>query len=230
MPTSGTTTFNLTAAQIVTYAFQKLGLVRGGGAPTANELAEGVQELDALLKAWTANGPFISTKASGTFPLVSATASYDLTTLRPLRILQASYRDSSNRSIPMIGLTRDAYFNLPLRDVAGIPTQYFFDPQRAAFTFYTWPVLAVATTEVIEVVYQRRIQDVGIATNTLDIPQEHLRMVGYNLAEALLPNYGLSDQVAQLVVAEAQKLKQEVLDFDRDDLVTFQPGALHGGW
>lgn len=226
MTTSGTVTFNLTASQIIGYAFRKMGVVRGGGVPSANELAEGVEELDALLKSWAAKGPFISTKANGTFPLVSATASYDLTTLKPLRILQANFRDANNRGIPMIGLTRDAYFNLPLRDVAGIPTQYFFDPQRATYTFYTWPVLASSTTEAIEIVYQRRIQDVGVSTNTLDIPQEHLRMVGYNLAEALLPSYGLADKVAEIIVAKAQELKQEAMDFDRDDLVTFEPGAL----
>lgn len=237
MTTSGTISFTLTVAQVIQFAYQKLGLVRSGGTPTANELQEGIAELNAMLKEFAMEGLPIFTKTNGSFALTAATASYDLNTLpagtplQPLRIIQANYQtaDATPREIPMIELSRGDYSNLPVKTTPGIPTQFFFDKQNTTATFYTWPVLASPTTEQINLIYQRRIQDAGSASDTLDIPQEWLSMVGYNLSLRLIPNYGLSDDVAKIVALEAQRLRQMAEDYERDNDVYFRPQRGYGG-
>jgi len=141
-----------------------------------------------------------------------------------LRILQANYQDVNGREIPMFSMSRDDYFNLPIKNNAGVPTQYFFDPQPTfgQGNFYIWPMKASVTTEQINMIYQRRIDDV-VATSALGVPQEWLSTVGYNLAVMLLPNYGLTDESAKLVVAQAAQLKQQAMDYDRDDSVQLKP-------
>jgi hypothetical protein len=228
MTTSGTTTFTLTAAQVIAYALRKIGIVRGTQAVPADDAEDARIELEVMMKEWALTGPYITTKAEGSVTLVNATQSYDLTGTQPLRILHARYRNASGLDLPMEPLTRDEYYDLPNKASAGTPTQYFFDPQSATQTLFIWPVQATVTTETVKYTYQRRIQDIGVITNTIDVPQEWLSTVGYGLAARLLDEYGIADQVAERVHSRAGQLRQIAMDFDRDPVILMQPESRQG--
>jgi hypothetical protein len=170
-------------------------------------------------------GPHLWTKTEGSITMTSATQSYNLvSTLNPVRVLSMRYRDTSSRDLPMEELSRDEYFDLPLKTSAGIPTQYFFDPQRGAPTLYVWPVKATITTETLRVTYQRRIEDIDSLDNDIDIPQEWFETLRYCLADRLLDEYGQSDGVAQRIMARAAQLRLQAEDFERDTFVQFGVG------
>lgn len=199
-----------------------------GTTANATEAASALIELELMLKDWAKDGPFLFTKREATQALTANDADYTLSASLPVRIIEARYRDTSSpaHDIPMQPLTRDEYFELPVKTATGVPTTYYFDPygSGAGGILYIWPLLASATTEAIRYTYQRRIEDIDDLTNNLDIPQEYLGTVGYALADRLLDDYGVSDKVGDRITARAQEMLQKAKDFEREDFTFFRPG------
>lgn len=223
MSTSGSVGFTLTAAQVITYALKKIGVVRAGGAATGEAAEDARLELEMMLKEWALTGPCLFTRREGRVTLTANTQSYALSDTMPLRILHARYRDASGRDMPMDALTREEYFDLPLKSARGIPSQYYFDPRGAASELYVWPVLAAVNGETIEYTYQRRIEDIGVIANSIDIPQEWLSTLGYGLAARLLDDYGIAGDIGGRIRERAQSLRQLAMDYEREDTAYFIP-------
>lgn len=211
---------------MVSYALRKIGVLPMGATASADESANALIELELMLKQWAFDGPFLFTKRESSQTLVASTAAYTLSSSLPLRIIEARYRDTSSpvNDLPMQPLTRDEYFTLPNKTATGTPTTYYFDPQPSGGVLYVWPLLASATTESVRYTYQRRIEDLDLLTNNLDIPQEWLGTVGYCLADRLLDDYGVSDKVGDRITARAMEMLQKAKDFEREEFHFFRPG------
>lgn len=205
---------------------RKIGVLAIGATANADEAANAVIELELMLKEWALTGPYLFTKIESSQTLVASTAGYSLTSTRPLRIIEARYRDTSSpvSDLPMQPLTRDEYFTLPTKTSTGIPTTFYFDPQPSAGTLYIWPLLSSATTESIRYTYQRRIEDIDSLNNNLDIPQEWLGVCGYALAARLLDDYGIADGISERIMARSEDGLQKARDFEREEFTYFRPG------
>lgn len=195
-----------------------------GATGDTDEAAAALVQLELMLKDWALKGPYLFTKRETSQTLVSATASYTLSTTKPIRIIEARYRDTNGIDLPMQALTRDEYFTLPNKSAAGIPTTFYFDPQVANPVIYVWPVLATATTEAIRYTYQRRIEDIDDLSNNIDIPQEWHDTLCYALAARLLDDYGIADAVAERITARSEAMLQSARDFEREEFVFMRPG------
>lgn len=223
MALSGSVDFSINARELITKTLRKLNVLGLPQALDADEAEDVRVELNMMLKGWQRSGPHLWKKTEGSVMLTNATASYDLTaTLNPLRILSMRYRDTASRDLPMRPFTREDYFDLPLKTSSGIPTQYYFDPQRGAPTLYVWPVKATITTETLRVTYQKRIDDIDDLSNDIDIPQEHFDVLMYALAERLLDDYGIEGEAAQRIMLRSQSLLQSAMDWEREDDILYQ--------
>ncbi len=190
-----------------------------GETAAAVDTDDALRELNLLLKGWQKH-EFLWVLTEGSQALAATTASYTLSPV-PHRVVSARF-DNQDSEIPMRLMTREEYFDLPLKTSTGIPTNYYVDYQRTVATLYVWPLLATYDDETIEYTYQRRIEDVDALTENIDIRQEHLQLMGYNLATHLIPDYGLaSDENAALITAQATKLLNDALDEDREDEYRF---------
>lgn len=227
MALSGSTDFNLTAREVITFALQKLNVKdRGGTLKPADAEAARIQ-LNLMLKSWQVHGPHLWKKAEASVTLVAGVQSYALqlgAAVNPLRIISARYRSASGQDTPMESLTRDDYFNLPNKASVGTPTQYYFDPQRGSQAFYIWCVPASVTTETIQYTYQKRLDDIDDLANDIDVPQEWLETVGYGLAARLVDDYGIADRVADRIIARAEQLHRMAMDYEREDTVMICAG------
>lgn len=185
-----------------------------------------MRELELMLKDWAIHGPFLFTKREATQTLVADTANYTLSTSKPIRIIEARYRDTSSpqNDLPMMPLTRDEYFQYPNKTATGTPTTFYLDPQAANPVLYIWPLLDTATTEAVVYTYQRRIEDIDALTNNLDVPQEFLGTVGYALAARLLDDFGVADSVSERVLARSEAMLQSAKDFEREEFLYMRPG------
>ena len=219
MPTSGSIDFSMTTREVCTYALEELRIVAAGETPTADDMAAVRRRLNLMLKSWQITGPNLWRQTDGAATLVASTASYTLSP-KPHRVIEARYRDTSGRDLPMFEMTRQEYADLPMKTSTGIPTSYYVDYQRAAVTLTVWPVPVSATTETIRYTYQRAFEDADTLENDLDIPHEYLETVGTSLAVRCLRLFGKSDD--QLRVREAQLLA-EVSQSDREPFVRFIP-------
>lgn len=78
MTTSGTTTFNLTTAEIIQEALELLGVVRPGQSVAAEDYTSCLRSLNMMVKSWQQNGMFVTHEAESTVFLVPGTAKYIL--------------------------------------------------------------------------------------------------------------------------------------------------------
>lgn len=227
MATSGSNNFGLVAREIVDYAYKKANIVGKAQSINGTDMQAAIRELNMMLKGWQLSGPNIWRRTTSTITPIASTASYALSTDRPYKIISMRYRQSG-RDTPMEELTADEYDEIALKTATGIPTTFYFDRQRAlstgdAATVYIWPVPASVTSETIRYTYQRRFEDIDDANDDLDIPQEFLHLIGYNLAAALIDDAGLSDPVSNRIAMRAGSMLQAAKDADREAYIRFEP-------
>jgi len=219
MATSSSIDLDLTARQVVEFALHKINLLATGQAVEANIAARALTELEVMLKEWMKHPSIWLEKEGYVLPLAN-TASYSLTP-RPYRVTDCRFRTSSGTDIAMYELTRQEYYDLPNKGATGTPTQWFFDPQRATSSLFIWPVLSSVTTQTIRVTYQRRIEDIDDLGNEIDVPQEHLSLVGFNLAARLADNFGKNGTHVDRIIARAGMLLESAMDADRPQMIRF---------
>lgn len=221
MATSGSINYSLTARGVVTQALKRIGVCPVfQQTPAAEDMTQGIAELNMMLKGWQLDGPNLWRQTEGSVTLTANTASFTLSP-RPHRVTECRFRDTGSRDLPMMELTRDEYFEMPLKTTTGIPTQYYFDPQVSSAKLYIWPVLASVTTETLKYTYSRVIEDIDDPDNDLDIPQECLEVVMLNLADRLQGTYQMTDD---RLSARAQTLYRQFKSMDREPVIRFRPG------
>lgn len=193
MTTSGSTDFSSTAVQIITDALNLLGVLAEEQPLPSYDLERGLRFLTRMLKQWEAQGIGGWVFTEGTLTLVASTPSYvfgsggSFTTV-PFEIMSARiYRGSAD--VPMQRLTRQEYYDLPLKTNTGYPTQFFYDRQRDSGTLYVWPS-PDTTAGTFKFTYRRRIMDLDAGPDNFDLPPEWEKAITENLAEMLIPVYG----------------------------------------
>lgn len=98
-------------------------------------------------------------------------------------VLQANYRYTDGREVPLTRISQDDYNNLPNKTFAGRPVQYWLDRQRDAPVLRVWPTPGTAAAvDSMLISRQRHLMDVGELTDDLDIPQRWLNAVISDLA------------------------------------------------
>lgn len=218
MATSGTSTYTMTARQLITFAMRKLRLIDAIENGSATDMATCLTELNVMLKGMQLNGPNLWRVTNGSQALSANVSAYVLPTT-PWEIVNAQFR-VNGRDTPMELLTEEEYSDLPLKTSTGTPTQYYFDRQRDAGTLYVWPVLAAVSGQTIEYTYQRRFEDVLSLDENIDIPNEYLGMLGYALAVEIAPTFGVD---AGIVGRMSQEKSMKAMDADREPVVRFVP-------
>lgn len=221
MATSGSIDYSLNARQVITFALQKINLLALHEDASGERADNALVELNMMCKEWM-KYENLWRLTEGFVTLVADTASYTLAP-DPHRVVDVRYRDVNSRDLPMYQMGRQEYFDLPVKTIQGIPTQYFFDKQRTSTLLYVWPLLSSATTETLRVSYQRKFEDVDSLDDEIDIPQEYFSVVAYNLAARLADSSGRTGAHIDRVIARAEHLLQEALDDDRPDFIQFMP-------
>jgi len=226
MTLSNSIGFDLTAREIIEYALEKINILAKSQPLSVEHSDAATRELNVMLKEWMAY-PAIWRIKEGFVNLVAATGSYSLTP-RPYRVIDVRLRQSSGIDIPMQELTKQEYYDLPQKDTAGIPTQWYFDPQQATSSIFVWPVKATVTTETLRVTYQRAVDDIDDLGNTIDCTQEWLGTLGYCLAARCADDYGRSGPHIDRIIARAQALFERMADADRPEVIRFVPERRYG--
>lgn len=226
MAISGSIDYAFDARAAITFALKKLRVIAENEDPTADQAADAMIELNLMLKGWQKHES-LWRMTEGSITLIASTYSYALSTAAtiPHRVISARYRDANARDLPMELMTREEYYNLPLKSTNGIPTQYWVDYARAYPTFYIWQGLASVTTETIKYTYQAKQDDIDSLDNDINVRQEFFEVVGYNLAGRLADDYGRGGEIVARIIGRGEDLLQSALDEDREDVIRFVPGT-----
>ena len=236
MATSGTYDFTVTRDEIVTAALRKIGVVDAGETPTSDELSDGAEDLNIMVKGWMAPNNFIAKglklwqRARASLTL-SASISFDLKPSGgdcdiqiPVAIISAVLRDSDDNDTVLEPMSFEQYEALGNKTDTGTPSRYYYERSLSTGTLYL-DVIPDDTTDTIEFVYLQVLEDFDSSTDNPDFPQEWYEPLVYNLALRLAPDYGVEPSqsvvsMAQVSLANAQTFAPENADSDDH----FQPG------
>ena len=193
---------------IITAALRKLGVLPSGASPSTNQLNDGVSALNAILKAFQADGMPLWKIIAYNFTVTSGTSTYNigptqtLNTNKPLRVIQALRTPNSGVNVPMNIYTRYDFELLP-NDATGDPVNIYYQPLETYGVIQLWPTPDNSTTS-ITISYQSPYEDMTGASDDLDFPSEWTQAVIYNLAWALAPEYGIPPIDRSMIQKEAQ--------------------------
>lgn len=150
---------------------------------------------------------------------------------RPLRITDARLRLDGDVDIPVTKLSRDGYFKIPNKTNTGNPTQFYYDPQLTNGIIRVWPG-PDDVQETLRFTFTRTIEDFDNINDDPDFPQEWLQALVYNLADEMIPDYGIKGDRAVKIPEKAASWLQKALGYDVEDApVVFAPRTAYSeGW
>ena len=220
-----TTTLTYTAGAIANASLRKCGVVAVDRPATADEMDVAIVAFNAMLKAMQIPSITVWKLKTGSITLTDATTSYTISE-RPYDLGVVNWRNTSGLDLPMLKLTRKEYFELPDKDAAGTPTQYYYHRQRETATLYAWPVQTTGSG-TIEWEGQGEIDDITATTDTLDVPAEWYEAIIYGLADRLCDDFPVQIERAAKIGLRAAAALGLAQHSDRES-VFFMPGTEAG--
>lgn len=210
----------MTARDIVEKAMRLINVLGRDENVSAEDGEDARMSLNMMLKTMQADGCNIwrEEPSTVTFPASTATMTLDP---RVIDVVEARCVRATNSELPLGRWERGQYITIPNKAATGIPTAYYFQKNRDAVTLTLWPVPYVST--VINFTAARVMADVSALSDTLDVPQEWLECVTYNLADRLAIEWGsviVEAASAQRIQKRAAELYSLMRDFDRPSSVT----------
>lgn len=217
MALSGTIDYRRTAAQVVSRALQKLGVLGQGFEASADELQNGLDALNEMLKTWSTQGPNLWTRAEQEVTLVSGTQTYTLSP-RPRLVYNVRWAVDGEERLPLPEWTRQNWDRFIYKTSTGEPKIYVLDKQRTATTITLWPIPEFdsgSETWTLNVSYERALEIVTEGAHDIDVPEEFTETVIMCLAARLAEDYRLTDETSERVRERAVTLLEQAMSFDR---------------
>lgn len=197
MATSGTFSFSPEVAEYCDEAFERCGI--DPATLTARHLRSARRSLDLLFTDWSNRSVHLWKVKSTTENMVDGTATYNAPS-GCVAILEMFIRRSGT-DYTLRPIDRQEYVQYPDKDAEGLPSQYYFDRQSPTPT-YTMYLVPENSTDVAHIYYLERIEDVGVPSNTLDVPHRWFEAVCSGLASKLAEKYAPEREQALFQKAE----------------------------
>jgi len=214
-----------TAGDIATAALRKCGVAAIDRAATSEEMDVALVTFNAMLKALQIPSITVWKLTTGSITLTDATTSYTIST-RPYELGVVNWRDTDGRDLPMLRMTRREYYELPDKDAAGTPTQFYYHRLRESATLFVWPVQTTASG-TIEWEGKSEIDDITATTDTLDVPAEWYEAIIYQLADRLCDDFPVELPRAAKIALRAENALALAQHSDRET-VYFMPDTEAG--
>lgn len=230
MATSGSVNYNVTTSDLLSSAFELARVKDPGENLTTQQTTQGLGVINKIVKYMQKIGMPLWAIKKDTITLVQSTQSYTCgtggtgLTERPLRILQAFYRDGSSDT-PVEIVSRQSYWELGDKSAEGIPTQIYYDPQLTLGTLYVYnPADANSAGNALHLIYHRPFEDLDTITDDFDFPQEWYLPLEYTLAADIATRNGITQGRINFLTAKATVFINEVKWWDTEDVsVRIQP-------
>ena len=226
MATSGITTFDLTRDNIINAALRKIGVVAKGQTAETEDITNGAQALNVMLKGFQTKGMPLWAIQEYTFPL-TATRSYTIgvgrttNTPAPLKITQAYVKDTTTNYSTPLNIQTHYNYNItnPKSTDTGTPVNLEYEPGNQSGLIRIWPTpdSYSISSRNITIVYQRPFEDMTASGDALDFPQYWLEAVIYGLASRLASEYGLPLPDRADLRQEAAYFLNEALSFGTEE-------------
>ena len=124
-------------------------------------------------------------------------------------------------------ISRNEYLSLPEKKLTGRPSSYYFD-RKITPILNLWPAPS-NLYNAIEYSYKKMMQDVGLYTNSLDIPARFYPALTTGLSYKLSLKY--NNQIADMLMAEYQEnFSLATIEDSEDNIISVIPKWQDGGY
>lgn len=171
-----------TAQNITDAAYNKIGFYTISTTRSDKALVS----LNNMLSIWSIDGLIVPFRTTENFPLVVGQSSYTIgtganfATTRPLEILEAYIRDSSNVDHILEQIDQKRYSALINKTVDGRPERFYYDPQYSLGKIYfdSEP----STVETLYIVSEKPLTELATLATTVSLPDFYKEALVFNLA------------------------------------------------
>lgn len=231
MATSGSANWGMTRDNLITLAYQRMGIIGDGESPSTEQVTKANTVLNALVKEKQGDGMPLWKISTFSFTPVASTGAYTIavgaTTIArypPLKILQAWYRDSETtpHDTPLQLVTKADYNLLTPKTQEGVPVNVWYDPPgnqgrtsaEPAGTLTLWPEPSATfvASNTIYVVGQFMFEDFDAAGDYPDFPSSFNNALAWALADEMSLGEGVPSGKVSQIEKRAEKSWKKALD------------------
>lgn len=143
---------------------------------------------------------------------------------RPLRLLQVRRQTiGNNDEIEAHQWSRQEYFAQPDKSSQGTINNWYYSPQLTDGRIYIWQT----ANDVDQIANFTYIRPIDVNTDTADnpdFPAEWFRVLKYNLAAEIAPEYRIPQDRLDRILIKADEFLDDALGYDREpDSLNIQP-------
>ncbi len=197
-----------TALTIITKAMQKAGILTKSEVPASDEASDGLDSLNDLLGSFSNDSMLITSRVTELFNLNSGVGSYtigagqDFSTIRPIKIIEAHINSGIISYESMYLCPDEIYQGLDLKTLQSIPDtlNYTNAYPYGTINLYPYP----STGYVLSITSEKELTQFTL-NQTVNLPAGWNRMLIYNLAVELAPEYGQKVDPLTLKIASDSK-------------------------
>tara|TARA_R110000772_G_scaffold265244_1_gene386526 strand:+ start:375 stop:1046 length:672 start_codon:yes stop_codon:yes gene_type:complete len=158
MAVSGSTDFNIDAAEVIQEAYERCGLQE----VTGKDLRTAVRSMNLIFAEWANRGLNLWTVTLGTQTTTASDSDYTLGT-DIVDVLEVSLRDSNNVDQSLTRISRSDYHLLPTKSTEGKPAQFYFE-RTTTPTLFLYPTPDLSTYTV-RYYYLKRLDDIDLPSD-----------------------------------------------------------------
>lgn len=235
-----------TRDQVVRAALRTQGYLEEGVAPSTQKLSDMSEALNVMIKSWAKDGirvwtieELVLALVAGQFKYVIGTSGADLTANRPMRVdycfrrLNFSGASTAWNDVPLTRLAKGEYLALGNKGSQGVPNSFMYDARPSAptgdFYLYNTPDASTTANNNIHIFSKRQINDLNLAADVVDFPQEWYQALKWGLADETSLENQVAADLADRIERKAMRFKKEAGDWDREEgSIYFQPDVQRG--
>ena len=221
---AGPATF-LTAQRVIRMAYRDAGITQEGDEPNGEQYADGMVRLNDLANLWQTQGLKLWLINDLSVPLVAGQATYtlsptgDVVMVKPLRVIQAYYMDTSNIRRPLNPLSWEEWTRLSQINQSGQLNSYFVDKQQSSLKVSFWELPdSVAATGTAHLIIQQQATQMVSLTDTTAFPMEWSMALRWGLADDLAT--GQPQPIMDRCEKRAKAFREALEDWDVEDAAT----------
>jgi len=220
--TETTTTAALAASDVVIPVTSSTGMSVGDNIGIL--LDDDTIHWDIILTVDTATQVTLTTGVASASSSGDNVWSYTDTAHRPLKIMEAIIRDSSDNDTPIEFVSQQEYFQISDKDSAGRPSFLFIDNQLGNSVLYSWPVMDLNDYKILYK-YIKPYDDMDSATDDFEFPVEWTMAIVYGLAYHLCTSYNVDEQTYNRIARQASLTFKRANNFDIENTsIEFEVG------
>ena len=222
-----------TPLSVINDAYFDAGLTQEGQTPNSEQIVTGMRKLTDLVNLWQTQGLKLWLNVDTTVTLVAGRGTYvlgpgsttgiDMT--KPLRVLEAYYRDVNAIRRPLTSMAWNDYVRLSQITQLGQLNSYFVDKQQTALSVFFWLIPdATAATGTAHLLLQTQVVNFITVTETLNFPVEWRIALRWGLADELAT--GQPQAIMDRCQQRATMYRTMLEDWDVEDSPTrFAPDS-----